>query len=113
MDSTTNEQEKTPKRRGRKPITDPMHLTPSEIMILTYIWSNQDAQDGASVTKRELADVVGRNVKTVDIAMARLRQRGIVESQARYGETGGQYSNVYRVTKWGRMNYPDLFKTSA
>lgn len=95
-------------RRGRKPITDPLHLTPAEKGLLVWLDQNGSGPEGVSLTKQVLAENMGLNVKTVDHSVSRLRRRGMVEVVPCYAETGGQVSNVYRVTLLAHRTYPEL-----
>ena len=47
-------------------------------------------------TKRELAESLGRNEKTVDRLVADLRRRGYVEVEMRFDERGAQLASIYR-----------------
>lgn len=99
-----------PKRRGRKPITDPLHLTPCERNFLVWLSENGSEAEGVSITKAVIAEQMGLNVKTIDHSVSRLRRRGMVEVVPCYTESGGQVSNVYRVTLLAHHTYPELFK---
>lgn len=96
-------------RRGRKPITDPLHLTPSERHLLSWVDSRGSGPEGVPATKQAIATDMGLNVKTVDKSVSRLRRRGMVEVVPCYAESSGQVSNVYRVTLLARRTYPELF----
>lgn len=99
-----------PPRRGRKPITDPMHLTPSDKHLLVWLDVNGSGPEGVSISKLGLAQGMGLNVKTVDRSVSSLRRRGMLEVVPCYMSNGGQVSNVYRVTLLARRTYPDLFE---
>lgn len=101
---------KAPSRPGRKPITDPLHLAPSERTVLVFIDERGSERDGVALTKRALAESTGRNIKTVDRAVSSLRRRGMVEAVPQYDEAGGQLSNAYRVTLLARRTYPELLQ---
>ena len=51
-----------------------------------------------SCTKQQLADLLGRNVKTIDRSLSDLRRQGLVEARTNFDENGAQVSNTYRVT---------------
>ena len=53
---------------------------------------------GLSCTKRELAERLGRSVKTIDRLVADLRARGYIEVDMRFDERGGQVASIYRAT---------------
>lgn len=54
--------------------------------------------DGAPCAKARMAESVGCCVHSVDRAVKRLRQEGVIESVPTYGEDGGRRANIYRVT---------------
>ncbi|WP_455139970.1 hypothetical protein [Thermophilibacter sp.] len=78
--------------------SNPNRLTPTERDILRHVAAETALRGGAVCSKRDLAEVVGRNVKTVDHAVASLRSRGLVEVEARFDERGGQLASRYRAT---------------
>ncbi|WP_165043992.1 helix-turn-helix domain-containing protein [Adlercreutzia sp. ZJ138] len=73
-------------------------LTRMQLGVLGYIASRQ-APDGtgAALTKKEIAQVVGCDEKTVERAIVRLRTKGMIEVVPRHGETGAQLGNSYRI----------------
>lgn len=85
------------------PLTSPErkrgpHLTKTQQMILRYIAGETAVHGGARCTKRELAAMFGRNVKTIDRCIAGLRREGLIEARARFDEkNGAQLSSEYRV----------------
>ena len=54
------------------------------------------SQRGA-FAKGDLAEELGRNKKTVDRLIARLRSEGLLVSEPVWDEHGGQRANVYRI----------------
>lgn len=70
-------------------------LTPTEKRILLLI----ERLDGNNCTKAEMAEILGRNEKTVDRLLSRLRREGIVESRPAFEGNGAQRANSYRVLK--------------
>ena len=80
-------------RRGRKPA----RFTKTQIAILGYLAGETALRGGVSCTKQQLADRMGRNVKTIDHSVSKLRQEGLVEVETNYDERGAQLSNTYRV----------------
>lgn len=72
-------------------------LTKTEEQILRYIAGETALHGHASLTKRELARLLGRNVKTIDRLVSDLRRRGLIEVEPRFNEHGGQISSLYRV----------------
>lgn len=80
------------RRRGRK-----RHLfTPTQELLLRYVAGETMLHGGAYCSKRELAELVGRNVKTVDRCLAGLRRRGLISVEMRFDERGAQVSSCYR-----------------
>ena len=73
-------------------------LTKTEEQILRYIAGETALHGCANLTKRELAHLMGRNVKTVDRLVSDLRKRGLIEVEPRFNEHGGQISSLYRAT---------------
>lgn len=80
-------------RRGRRR----RRFTPTEEALLGYLASETVLHGGARCTKRELAERIGRNVKTIDRSLADLRRRGPVSVEMRFNESGGQIASEYRV----------------
>ncbi|WP_019239750.1 MULTISPECIES: hypothetical protein [Enorma] len=68
---------------------------------LVYIALETRSRGGVRCSKREMAELLGVNLRTVDRAMTRLRGTGEVESAPRHDETGAQVSNEYRATAKG------------
>ena len=83
-----------PHRRGPKK----HRFTRTQEMLLYLIAGETVLNGGVRCTKRQLADLVGRNVKTIDRCMSALRRQGLVEAQTNFDENGAQVSNTYRVT---------------
>ncbi len=82
----------THRRRGRK-----RHLfTPTQELLLRYVAGETMLHGGAYCSKRELAELVGRNVKTVDRCLADLRRRGLISVEMRFDERGAQVPSCYR-----------------
>ena len=68
-------------------------LTNSQLRLLGFIAAC--GPDGCSETKQELARNQQISLKTVDRAIHRLREEGLIVSHARFGEDGTQLSNNY------------------
>lgn len=68
-------------------------LTNSQLRLLGFIAAC--GPDGCSETKQELARNLQISLKTVDRAIHRLREEGLIVSHARFGEDGTQLSNTY------------------
>lgn len=79
-------------RRGPKK----RRFTKTQEQLLRAIAAETVVSGGLACTKRELAERLGRNVKTIDRLIADLRRRGYVEEEMRFDERGGQLASVYR-----------------
>lgn len=73
-------------------------FTKTQESILRYLAGETALNGGVSCTKQQLADLLGRNVKTIDRCMSALRRQGLVEAQTNFDENGAQVPNTYRVT---------------
>ncbi len=95
MTSESAETAEAPRRRGRK-----RHkFTGTQELLLRYLEEETELKGEACCTKRQLAELVGCNVKTVDRGIADLRRRGYVSVEMRFGEDGGQIPSSYRVVR--------------
>lgn len=72
-------------------------LTPTERRILTYLAE----REGQPCTKAQIADDLGRNRKTIDRLVSKLRAEGLLVSEPTWGEDGGQLANTYRLGREG------------
>ena len=68
-------------------------LTNSQLRLLGFVAAC--GPDGCSETKQALAGELQISLKTVDRAIHRLREEGLITSHARFGEDGTQLSNTY------------------
>ena len=68
-------------------------LTDSQLRILGYIASC--GAQGCSDIKNAIAEKLGVCPKTVDRAVRRMRDDGLIVSTARFDENGSQLGNVY------------------
>lgn len=68
-------------------------LTGSQLRVLGFIASF--GSEGCSETKQALATELQISLKTVDCAIHRLREEGLIVSLARYRENGTQLGNTY------------------
>ena len=68
-------------------------LTNSQLRLLGFVAAC--GPDGCSETKQALAGKLHISLKTVDRAIHRLREEGLIVSHARFGEDGTQLSNTY------------------
>ena len=82
-----------PHRRGPKK----HRFTRTQEMLLRFIAGETVLNGGVRCTKRQLASLVGRNVKTVDRSIAQLRREGLLETEMGFAENGAQTCSVYRI----------------
>lgn len=81
-----------------------MRLSKTQRELLRYIAGETAVSGGARCSKRELAERLGRNVKTIDRCLAQLRHEGLVESEMCFDVRGAQVASVYRtVSAAGRQ----------
>lgn len=69
--------------------------------LLVLIVNKTAAAGGLNMSKREIADVLGVNVQTIDRAVKRLKDEGLIEAVAIYDAQGAQQGNRYRSTDEG------------
>ena len=74
-----------PRRGGR--------LTPTERAILAFV----SEREGVPCTKSQIAEALGRNRKTIDLLITRLRADGLIVSEPTWSATGAQLANTYRL----------------
>ncbi|OUO33967.1 Rrf2 family transcriptional regulator [Olsenella sp. An293] len=72
-------------------------LSKTAVGILAYVGRNE----GEPRSKAQIAEALGRNVKTVDRLIARLRDEGLLVVDQRWAENGGQLANTYRLPRVG------------
>lgn len=82
-----------PRRRGRKK----REFTETQEQLIRYIAGETAVSGCACCTKRQLAEMLGRSVKTVDRCISDLRERGVIEVEMRFDERGGQMASAYRM----------------
>ena len=75
-----------------------LHLTRTQRELLRSIGGETALNGGISCTKRDLANLTGRNIKTIDRCLAGLRRDGLVEVEMRFSESGAQLASRYRAT---------------
>lgn len=97
MAPVPTEAAEAPRRRGRKR----REFTKTQEALLRYLAGETALHGEVCCTKRQLAELVGRNVKTVDRGIADLRRRGYVSVEMRFSENGGQGPSAYRVVTPG------------
>lgn len=69
-------------------------LTPAQYRILEII----AASGGSPITKSDIAKTAGCAVRTVDRAMRRLCEAGLIERVYNHDSVGGQVGNSYRLS---------------
>lgn len=69
--------------------------------LLVLIVNKTAAAGGLNMSKREIAGVLGVNVQTIDRAVKRLKDEGLIEAVAIYDAQGAQQGNRYRSTDEG------------
>ena len=82
-------------KRIRMTAAGPVRLTPTEAKIIEFI----ERHEGKPCSKAQIAAVLGRNEKTVDRLLSRMRREGIVISTPVHAENGAQLANVYEVVE--------------
>lgn len=80
-------------KRIRMTAAGPVRLTPTEAKIIEFI----ERHAGRPCSKAKIALALGRNEKTVDRLLSRMRREGIVLSEPVHAENGAQLANVYTV----------------
>lgn len=83
MEQTTHNPTDTPRRK----------LTPTERSIISYV----SEHEGIPCSKAQIARALGRNKKTIDMLVSRLREEGLIVSVPAWGESGRQLANAYRL----------------
>lgn len=74
-------------------------LTPSQQRVFQLIALQATLAGSARITKREMAEELGCSQKTIDRAVARLKEERLIEVESAYLENGGQVANTYRLAK--------------
>ena len=72
----------------------PVHLTPTSRAILAFISERAEKP----ISKEQIAVALGRNEKTIDRLVSRMRRQGIIVSVPMWSEKGSQLPNAYRIT---------------
>lgn len=75
------------------------HLTPTQQRILGYLAAREAVEDDVRCSKRDIAQATKCSLKTVDRAVAMLRDEGILLVQPCHLETGGQTGNEYHIVR--------------
>ena len=72
-------------------------LTPTQERLLGYIAAQTTISGAAQATKKELSQLMGCSVKTIDRAITRMSREGLIKVEPCHSENGGQLSNAYSV----------------
>ena len=73
-------------------------LTPTQERLLGYIAAQTTISGAAQATKKELSQLMGCSVKTIDRAITRMSREGLIKVEpCHHSENGGQLSNAYSV----------------
>lgn len=67
--------------------------TPTARKIISFV----ERHDGKPCSKAQIAVALGRNEKTIDRLIARMRHEGILEAEPQWADNGGQLANTYHV----------------
>ena len=81
---------------GCRKRSDGRRFTKTQEALLRYIAGETMLRGGACCTKKELAELTGRNVKTIDRCLSELKSEGVIEVEMRFDERGGQIASRYR-----------------
>ena len=65
--------------------------------VYEIIARDSDATGSTTFSKRSLAASLDCSLRSVDTAIQRLRNDGVIETVPQYGENGAQLANVYRL----------------
>lgn len=63
--------------------------TPTARKIISFV----ERHDGKPCSKAQIAVALGRNEKTIDRLIARMRHEGILEAEPQWSENGGRLAN--------------------
>ena len=69
--------------------------------ILVFIAGVTGPAGSAVLSKREIGDALGLELRSVDRALVRLRRAGLIEAVPRFAPTGTQLGNEWRATQEG------------
>ena len=72
-------------------------LTPTQERLLGYLAAQTTISGAARATKKELSQLMGCSVKTIDRAITRMSREGLIKVEPCHSENGGQLSNAYSV----------------
>lgn len=69
--------------------------TPTARKIVSFV----ERHEGKPCSKAQIAVALGRNEKTIDRLVAKMRHEGILIAEPQWAENGGQLANTYRVVR--------------
>ncbi len=69
--------------------------TPTAKKIISFV----ERHEGKPCSKAQIAVALGRNEKTIDRLVAKMRHEGILVAEPQWAENGGQLANTYRVVR--------------
>ena len=72
-------------------------LTHKHELLICYIDAQTTISGAAQATKKELSQLMGCSVKTIDRAITRMSREGLIKVEPCHSENGGQLSNAYSV----------------
>ncbi len=79
--------------------TSNVSLKPTELRVAAYLVAKAKTEDAAvcNCSKHELADAFGVSEKTIDRALSRLCNEGLIQSIPQFSDSGAQLPNAYRI----------------
>lgn len=95
--SAARTQKTTEPAQRKRPGPKKRTFTKSEESLLRYFAAETAVHGEARCSKQELAEIVGRSLKTVSRSIVDLRRRGYLEVTMNFDEKGAQLSSSYRV----------------
>lgn len=76
-----------------------VRLSSAQKRVLGYISAETTLANGVCCSKKTLAAQAGCSVQTVDRAIVRLRELGLIEVEEGHAENGAQIANTYRAKR--------------
>lgn len=74
-------------------------LTRAQGRVLALIGAHGEGGVATTVSKQAMAELLSIDIKTVDRAIMRLKDEGLIEVIPRYDENGAQLANGYRLIR--------------
>lgn len=72
-------------------------LSPTQAYLLGYIAAQTTISGVAQATKKELSQLMGCSVKTIDRAITRMSPEGLIKDEPCHSENRGQLPSTYSV----------------